>query len=131
MSVSNFPTAATIGIPLYNYYNKLDPAWDEVTVTSDFEDGGRDTNLTASAPAERWEIELDGLTETQAKVVMDHYNSAKGQNLDFSFVEPRNFPYTTTGSTVTGVRYEKYEHTRPQRKYWSHSFRITLIKRLS
>ena len=130
MSVAQFPTPATIGVDRYNYYEKVVQDWSEVTQESLFEDAGVDFNLSAPAPPQRWIVKLGGLSEAEFKVLNDHWTLAKGRALDFSFQEPRDFPWTGAAGTLqTGVRYESFEHTRPTQKYYSHTVEIVLIKR--
>lgn len=129
MPIANFPTAAVIGVPIYNYYEKLVPQWEEITLESTYTDRGADFNVSAVAPPQQWLIKLLGLNETQAKIVLDHYTLARGRVETFTFVEPRDFPKTGAGATLSGVQYDKFEHTRPVEKYWIHSFSILLVKR--
>ncbi len=104
-----YPNTSTVGMS-YLKYTKEKADWDEITDRSIYEDKGADYNLSADVPPQRWTFEYGGLTETQAKVLDDHYDSAQGQNLGFSFTEPRNYPSTgTTGTAYTDVHYESYE----------------------
>lgn len=130
MPPSAYPNTATVGFT-YTKYTKEKPDWDEITLESVFEDQGADYNQSADTPSQRWTIEYDILTETQAKVLDDHYDSAKGRVLGFSFTEPRNYPRTgMAGTTYTDVHYLEYErdhgeHFSIQRR------RVVLIKRPS
>lgn len=108
MSAGAYPNTSTVGFT-YTKYLKHRPDYDEITVEQKFEDAGADYLVTAASPPQRWTLIYDVLTETQAKVLDDHYASAMGQAIDFSFTEPRNVPWSTTGSTYTGVHYESYE----------------------
>ncbi len=129
MPPSAYPNTATIGFT-YTKFTKEKADWDEITIESPYEDGGKDFNQSADAPSQRWTIEYAILTETQAKVLDDHYDSCKGKALGFSFTEPRNYPWTGAGSTFTDVHYEEYtrehgEHLSSQRR------RVVLVKRPS
>src|SRR6185295_20096348 len=96
----------------YHKYTKEKADWDDIVLTSIFEDKGADHNLSADTPCQRWTFEYTHLTETQAKVLDDHYDSAKGQYLGFSFTEPRDYPSSgATGATYTDVHYESYERS--------------------
>ena len=69
-------------------------------------------------------LEYELLTEAQAKVFDDHYLSARGEYLGFSFYNWRLSP----GVMYTDVHYLRYE--RPAGvKQWIQSRRIQLIKR--
>lgn len=124
---SAYPNTATVG-QTYSKYTKEKADWDEITVKSSFEDGGADFLLHAASPPQRWTFEYGGLTETQAKVLDDHYDSAQGQVQGFSFTEPRNYPWTTTGSTFSDVHYESFERSHDP-KLWSQTRKVVLIKR--
>ena len=128
MSVSAFPNTATVGQTYLKYFKHV-PSYDEITIDSKYEDGGKDYNTSADTPPQRWTLEYDGLTEAQAKVLDDHYASALGTVLGFSFTEPRNVPWTTTGSTYTDVHYENY--TKNHTQVGIQSREIVLIKRPS
>lgn len=126
MSVADYPNTSTVG-QTYLRYLKRPPNYDDITVVSKFEDQGADMLQTAASPPQIWELDYDGLTEAQAKVLDDHYASANGQYLGFQFVEPRNVPFTTTGSTFTDVHYFSFEKSHG--KYWTQARKIVLIKR--
>lgn len=121
---NEFPTPAFSGPP-YLKYTKRAKDYKQGTDFADFEDGGRDTNEPTSDAPQLYDLEYGGLTETQAKVLDDHFNTNRF-SATFSFQEPRNEPWTTTGSTVT-VRYESYERG-DHVKTWSQSRKITLIQ---
>lgn len=120
---NEYPTPAFSGPP-YLKYTKRAKDYKEITVFSHFEDGGIDTNEHAADAAQRYDFVYDGLTDTEAKVLLDHFITNRFSGT-FSFQEPRNEPWTTTGSTVT-VRYESFE--RDHDKVWTQSIRLTLIK---
>jgi hypothetical protein len=127
MPLSAFPNVVAIG-GHYLKYLKHPANWDDITIQSEFEDGGVDFNVRAASPPQRWTFEFGGLNDTQAKVLDDHYADAHGQLLGFSFTEPRDVPWShTTGSTYTDVHYESFE--KDHDKVWIQSRKITLIKR--
>lgn len=128
MPPSAFPSSATVGRKP-NKYLKHDLDWKSITVESVFEDKGSKLNQSAPAPVQRWTLEWRGLSEAQAKVLDDHYDSAGGPFAGFDFTEYRNVPWTgTTGSTFTGVRYESY--TKDHNRVLHNQTRtIVLIKR--
>lgn len=122
---NEYPTVAFGGAKPLSYF-KHAKDYKQITDFSEFEDLGRDTNEHASDAPQLYELFYDGLTETQAKVLDDHFNTNRYSGT-FSFQEPRNEPWTgTTGSTVT-VRYETYERPKHE-KVWSQSRRAVLIK---
>lgn len=121
---NEFPTPA-FGGRIYSNYFKRAKDYKEITDFSHFDDEGMDTNEHASDAPQLYELTYSGLTETQAKVFDDHFNLNRF-SATFSFQEPRNEPWTTTGSTVT-VRYQSYERPKHTR-VWGQSRNIVLIK---
>lgn len=122
--MNEFPTPAFNGPPYLNYFRRAKD-YKQITDFAEFEDGGIDTNEYASDAPQYYELTYDGLTETQAKVLDDHFNTNR-YSATFSFQEPRNEPWTATGSTVT-VRYETYERPKHD-KVHIQSRRVVLIK---
>lgn len=128
--MADYPNTATVGAK-YLKFIKHRKDYSEITIFSIYEDKGVDTNESASDAPQRYTLIYGGLTQTQAKVILDHYN-ANRLSTTFSFQEPRNDPWTgTTGSTITGVRYEspveqpEHDHVAVQ------SLTVHLIKRPS
>jgi hypothetical protein len=128
--MADYPNTATVGAK-YLKFIKHRKDYSEITIFSTYEDKGVDTNESASDAPQRYTLIYGGLTQTQAKVILDHYN-ANRLSTTFSFQEPRNDPWTgTTGSTITGVRYEspveqpEHDHVAVQ------SLTVHLIKRPS
>lgn len=120
-----YPTPAQGGPP-YLKYIKHRKKWDEITLISTFEDKGVDTNTSADDTVQRWTLEYDGLTESQIATIDSWWDTYK-RSTSFDFQEPRNAPWTTTGTTFTGVKFESYEdgdHT----KVWINKRIVHLIK---
>lgn len=122
---NEYPTVAFGGPKPLNYFKRAKD-YKQITDFSEFEDGGMDTNEHASDAPQLYELFYDGLSETEAKVLDDHFNTNR-YSAAFSFQEPRNEPWTeTTGSTVT-VRYETYERPKHD-KVHIQARRVVLIK---
>lgn len=125
-----FPTPQ-YGGPQYLLYIKHAKDYEEITVFSRYEDGGVDTNEHATDAPQRWTLSYNGLTEAQAKVLDDHYNSHR-LSQKFTFTEPRadvwsgvQGHYGTTYSNA--VQYESYE--RPDHEKYKIQARIVhLVK---
>lgn len=126
---NEFPSPA-MGGPLYAKYLKHPKDYREITVSAKFEDGGMDFNESASDAPQRWTFIYKGLTQTQAKVILDHYNTNRLSAL-FTLQEPRNDPWTgTTGTTYTNlVQYEEPVDQPEHDKVWNQSLTVKLIKR--
>jgi hypothetical protein len=93
--------------PFYVKYLKLRKDYGEITVTSQFEDGGADTLEHAADAPQRWEITYDGLSDEDAQTIVYFYNLHR-LSRTFTFIEPRNDPWTyIEGNTVTGCQFEK------------------------
>lgn len=122
-----FPTPEFSG-PKYLRYIKHVKDYSEITLFSEYEDGSVETNERADDAPQRWTLFYDGLTETEAKVLDDYFNS-KRYSTKFTFKEPRNEPWTGTGGTTYTllVRFESYE--RPDHDHYNiQSRRMTLVK---
>lgn len=115
-TVAAYPTPSNSG-PAIN--KQINPPPEYKTIRHRFEDGGADVNVQPCGPR-RWILEYDGLSVSDAGILDDHFETAKGKTNDFSFFDAR------AGETITGVRYEQYEVNRHV-KYWSLSRRITLV----
>lgn len=90
-------------------YLKRPKDWAAITVFSEFEDGGRDALITAATTPQYYELEYDGLTDTDA-AVLDAFWDAHGKHVGFTFVEPRDHPWTgKEGSTISGCKFESFE----------------------
>ncbi len=102
--------------PVYMKYLKVRKDWSKVTSVSEFEDGGIDTNTYASNTLQEYLLEYDGLTDEDANI-LDQFWDAHGLNTTFTFIEPRDHPWTgSEGSTVTGCRFISYEKDHEQVK---------------
>lgn len=123
---NEYPTVA-FGGPRPLKYFKRAKDYGKVTVVNEYEDGGASFNSSAADVPQEWMLFYDGLTEAQAAVLDAHYNLNQ-MATGFPFQEPRNEPFTTTGTTYTDVHYAEYE--RPEHnKYTVQSRRVKLIKR--
>jgi hypothetical protein len=122
-----FPTPEFSG-PQYHLYIKHAKDYKQITAFAEFDDGGVDTNETASDAPQRWSFLYDGRTEAEVKILDDYFIS-KRYSTKFTFKEPRNEPWTGTGGSTytTLVQFESYE--RPDHEHYNiQSRRLTLIK---
>lgn len=95
--------------PIYLKYLKLRKDYESITIISKFEDGGIDTNTTADNVLQEYILEYNGLTDEDANI-LDQFWDAHGLHTTFTFIEPRDHPWTfTEGNTVTGCRFISYE----------------------
>jgi hypothetical protein len=130
MSEQTFPTPLHSPTyetgPVYLKYLKRPKAWDEVTVTSEFEDGGRDFLVRAASPPQYYELEYDGLSDGDANI-LDQFWDDHGLAIPFTFIEPRDHPWTgSEGFTVTGCNFVSYE--RDHSKVHIQSRKIVIAK---
>lgn len=100
----------------------------EITVFAKFEDGGVDTNESATTAPQRWTLNYKGLTQTQAKVILDHYNTNR-LSAKFTFKEPRDDPWTgAVGTTHTNlVQYESPVEQPEHAVVWSQALTVHLV----
>lgn len=115
-TVTAYPTPSNSG-PTIN--KQIDYPVDYKPTLHRFDDGGADVNVVPCGP-KRWDLEYDGLSTTDAATLDTHYQTAKGKTNTFSFFDAR------TGTTVSGVRYERYQVGKHLR-YWSLTRRVTLV----
>jgi hypothetical protein len=95
--------------PIYLKYVKHRKDWTKATVIAPFEDGGIDTNTSAANTLQEYELIYDGLSDEDANI-LDTFWDAHGVNVTFTFIEPRDHPWTgSEGATVTGCRFISYE----------------------
>lgn len=130
MPEATYPTplhsASYDGGPFYIKYLKLRKDYSEITLESQYEDQGRDFNTSADDAPQRWEITYDGLSEEDAQILDDFWNTHK-RHVTFTFIEPRDAPWTDQeGDTYTGVRFESYE--KDHSKVWIQSRSVVLVK---
>jgi hypothetical protein len=112
--------------PVYMKYLKRPKSWDEITVESEFEDGGRDFLIRAASPPQYYELTYDGLSDEDANI-LDQFWEAHGLSISFTFIEPRDHPWTgSEGITVTGCHFVSYE--RDHSKVWIQSRKIVIAK---
>lgn len=111
--------------PQYLRYLKRRKDWVEATLTSKYEDLGRDFNTSADDVPQYWELDYDGLDERDA-AILDDFWDAHQIHLTFTFIEPRDEPWTgSEGDTVTGVRFDSYEANHD--KVWIQSRKVVLV----
>lgn len=95
--------------PPYVKFLKLRKDWAKVTLIAEFEDGGIDTNTSADNVLQEYLLIYDGLTDEDANI-LDAFWDAHGLHVTFTFVEPRDHPWTfDEGDTITGCRFIAYE----------------------
>lgn len=112
--------------PFYIKYLKRSKDYSEITLISTYEDQGRDFNTSADDAPQRWEITYDGLSEEDAQILDDFWNTHK-LHVTFTFIEPRDAPWTDQeGDAYTGVRFESYE--KDHSKVWIQSRKVVLVK---
>jgi hypothetical protein len=95
--------------PLYLKFLKLRKGYAQITQISQYEDGGIDTNESASNVLQEYLLEYDGLTDEDANI-LDQFWDQHRLHVLFTFIEPRDHPWTyQEGNTVTGCRFISYE----------------------
>jgi hypothetical protein len=95
--------------PVYLKFLKVRKDWASITLISKYEDGGIDTNTSANDCLQEYRLFYDGLTDEDANI-LDQFWDAHGLNIPFTFIEPRDHPWTgIEGDTVTGCRFISYE----------------------
>lgn len=113
--------------PVYLKYLKHPKDWKAVTVFSEFEDGGKDSLEHAADAPQYWDLEYDGLEDEDANI-LDEFFETHRFTVPFTFIEPRNHPWTNTeGGTYTNVYFDDYQ--RDHAKVWIQSRKIRLVKR--
>lgn len=117
-TIANYPVPSAGGPVINRLVTQTREFKNDLTVN---DDGTIDVNVQPCG-IRRWQLEYDGLSESDAAALDNHFNSANGDANDFSFVNPRD------SITYTAVRYEKYEVPRHPRK-WALIRRVTLIRR--
>lgn len=93
--------------PFYVKYLKRAKDYGEITVKSQFEDGGVDVLEHAADAPQRWLLVYDGLSDEDAATIVYFYNLHR-LSRTFTFVEPRDDPWTHhEGNTITGCNFER------------------------
>lgn len=122
-TISPFPTPDLTSIP-YSRYVCSEPEFDGVVYSQTFEDKGGAFNTVTDTASQIWELEIHGLTPSEAEVYDDHYDDAFGQLNDFTFTDK-------LGVAHTGVRYmaDGFKRSHDAHKSWIQKRAIRLIKR--
>jgi len=108
-SPTAYPTYL-LGGPLHRRLYQETPEFQTVKGPK-FYDGAQDTfNPPGVSPVRRWAIDYEGLTETEAALLDDHYEAAEGMHLGFPFTDPR------TGIAYTNVKYLDYDRPAHNRR---------------
>lgn len=132
---NEYPTVAFSG-PKPAKYIKHPKDYREITDFAEYVDKGVDTNESATDAPQRWTFIYRGLTQPQAKVIIDHYNTNR-LSAKFTLAEPRNdFSWTpstgTVGTTYTNlVQYEEPIQIPEHQNAWNISLTVKLIMRPS
>lgn len=132
--MATFPTPKQVLVgsggqvgPPYLKYIRHRKNWADITLISKYEDQGVDTNTSADDLPQRWSLEYDGLEEEEVQI-LDNFWDQHRLTVDFTFVEPRDEPWTQIeGDIVTNVRFESYED-RDHDKVWINRRVVHLIK---
>lgn len=112
-----FPVPANGG-PTPEYFGEIESDWGNFGQT--FADGNSEFATLQTVGVRKFKVEWDGLDETEAAILDDHFDSTRG-GLSFTLVRP------DTGETIQRVRYESYERG-GHRKIWSQSRSAVLVK---
>lgn len=95
--------------PVILKYLRKPKDWASVTVTAKYEDGGMDFNTSALDCPIIWELTYDGLTDEDANI-LDQFWDAHGIATPFTFIEPRDHPWTgIEGTTYTDCHFVSYD----------------------
>jgi len=90
------------------------------TYSQQFGDNRNVSNTQLTGPIRVFEVQWDGLSESQAAMLDNHYQSTSG-GISFTVIHPH------TDEVLTGCRYAAYSRSSHTR-YWSQSRQATLIK---
>lgn len=112
-----FPFPA-IGGPQYSYIEEITPDWGEYG--QEGPDGIPEYGTVQTSSIRRFSIEYDGLSQSEARQLDQHFSSTKG-GVGFTMLVPR------TGETITNCRYESYK-VNSHIKIWSQSRSIVIVK---
>lgn len=114
-----FPDPTTTGIDWARFDDEPKP-WDGVTVSHEYDDGGRSFNTITDTPARFWEIGFTGLSPEEAEI-FDAFNDAARRDRTFSLIDKY-------GDTQTGLRIASYSRGHEGHKSWSKSATFRLVK---
>jgi hypothetical protein len=117
-TVTALPQPPTAGAPRTIYFDEIEPDWGNFG--HNFGDASSRHNTIQTSRIRRFLVEWDGLDQTQADLLDDHYDSTSGW-LSFTATHPR------TGESLTGCRYERYTRS-PHIRYWSQARQAILVK---
>lgn len=96
------------------------PAYDLMTDSFEFEDGGRTFNESSSSPILRWEYEYLGRDPNQAAIFDAFYDQARLVN-PFYFLDKY-------GTLHENVRIESYSRAHEAHRSWRNDCRFVLVK---
>jgi len=102
----------------FTYFQEIEGDWGEIE--QEFPDGTPNATTIQTSAVRRFEVEWDGLSETDAQDMDAHYDSTSG-GLKFTVTHPH------TGETITGIRYEDYNRADHQ-KVWAQKRTARLVK---
>lgn len=108
----------SIGGPQYNYIEEMAGDWGEFG--HDGPDGVPEYNTIQTSPIRRFNIEYEGLSQADARILDAHFTSTRG-GIGFTVTLPR------TGEVITNCRYESYK-INPHTKVWSQSRSVVIVK---
>lgn len=111
------PTTTDIG---WARFKELPTDWDSVTISHEYEDGGRSFNEISDTPTTTWEIGFTGLSYAQLEI-FEAFNKAARRSRSFSLIDKY-------GVTQTGVRIMRYESDHDAHKSWSNNCSFILAK---
>lgn len=116
--VGTYPTAF-IGI-LYSRYYAHPIDWKEVTISHEYEDGGRSFNEVSNDAPRRWDIEYNGLSPDIADLFEQFYNA-------YRFA--KKFAFTDKlGVTHQNVQIEAFANEHEAHKSWIKNVSFRLVK---
>lgn len=126
----------TLGVPLYFPSKDIIPshaldgpvhfrfkdqpnAWEEITETYEYEDGGRDFNEIAGSVPYRWEYIYQKVNKAH-KPIFDLFNDVARRANTFYFKDPENIVWSN-------VRIENYDRDHEGHKRWVHDAEFELV----
>lgn len=112
-----YPTPSAGG-PQYSYFDEIEPDWGNFG--HQFGDGNPKYGSLQFARIRRFVFDHEGLSESEAATLDDHYESTRGA-ISFTLTHPR------TAEVLTGVRYENYSRS-PHVRVWSQARTARLVR---